>query len=142
LRRFKGLHTPIRSVNHVCQRFGRFLDGRCPATLRSCRRVSDGLLHTILNNRRLVDLLKRSINLKDRRSIAPSYFKDLIDPDDYECLIDPVGVGYKRTVTYTTLGLKVEAEFSVAIAMVVGYLESDAQTIVDAVYEARSRIFS
>ena len=79
------------------------------------------------------------IDLKDRHSIARSYFRSLIDPDGYECLVDPVDVFcWEPTASGTILGFKLEVGMSAVVGMVVGYQGSDAQRVIDVVYEACS----
>lgn len=113
--------------------------------MRTCYKLSSGLLSVILSNQRVAGLIKHiSIDLNDRHSISPAYFQSLIDPDDYKCLTDPVGIlRYQKDVTLLKLfGYKLEAGISGVIGAVVGYQGSDAQTVIDVVHEACPYIIS
>ena len=112
--------------------------------VRACRRVSGGLLDTVLNNQRVVGLFsKRLIDLKGRRSIARPYFQSLIDSSDYKCLIDPVDIAAcEKLVSVTFFGYEFKAGFSVVAGVAVGYRGSDAQNIIDEIYEACSHTIS
>lgn len=107
-----------------------------------CRRLSGGLLGVVLNNKHVAGLVnKRLIDLKDRRSIARPYFQSLIDSGDYKCLTDPIDIACERILSVTFFGYELRAGFSVGAGIVVGYRGSDAQKVIDVVYEACSRTF-
>ena len=110
----------------------------------ACCRLSSGLISIVSNNKRVVGFLSKPlIDLKGQRSIPRSYFESLIDSDDYEYLTDPIDVAAcKKMAGVTFFGYRLRARFLAVAGAIVGYQGSDAQKIVDVVYEARSHAFS
>lgn len=110
---------------------------------RACRLVSDGVLSVIPADNRLVGSLKKRATdfLNDRRSIAPATFKGLID--NYECLIDPLVISHgERTIAIPLIWYELRIGYSYVLGAVLGYQGTNAQRVVDMVYEARSLTFS
>ena len=91
-----------------------------------------------MNNQHIAELLSNgSVDFKCRRSIAPAYFRSLIDSDDYKYLTDPIDVAaYEVIASVGVLGYKLRVVHSVVASMAVGYQGGDAQKIIDVVYEA------
>jgi len=111
----------------------------------ACRRVSSGLLCIVLNQHVIGFFSKRLpvINFKDQGSTSRFYFQSLIGSNDYKYLVDPVDVAAcKRVVGVALFGYELRAGFSVVASVAVGYQKSDAQKVIDIVYEACSRTFS
>jgi hypothetical protein len=97
-----------------------------------------------MNNQRVAGFLKKPlIDLKGRRSIARSYFQSLIDSDNYEYLGDPIDVAaYEGGINLPLMfGYRFRAGVSVVASVVVGYQGSDAQKVIDVVYEVCSHTF-
>lgn len=137
----KGVDTYVHLANDVYQRF---MNSQS-LPVWACRRLSSGVIGVVLNQHVVGFFSKRLpvIDLKDRRSIPRSYFQSLISSDDYEYLDDPVDIaGCERAVRVALFGYELRAGFSVVAGVAVGYQGSDAQKVIDVVYEAFSRGFS
>ena len=81
--------------------------------------------------------------IEDRRSIPRSYFESLIGSDDYQYLTDPVDLlACEKYVDLALFGFQLKAGLSVVTGVVVGYQGSNAQEVIDVVYEACSQAFS
>ncbi|KAF9646797.1 kinase-like protein [Thelephora ganbajun] len=130
--RFKGLNAYIRTINHTCQCSTRFVDSQS-LPIWACRRLSTGALDIVLTNKRVVEFFdKHRIDLKERRSIARSYFQSLINPDDYECLTDPIDIKFcDKDLSLKLFGYKIKTGLSVVAGITIGYQGSDAQSIID-----------
>ena len=119
----------------------RFL-GNWGPPLQSYYQFSSDYLNALPTNQRLAELLNRCLNdIIAQRSIGSPYLQNLIGPDDYNCLTDPVDLGCQKIITRTFFGYKVEAGFSAVVGVAVGYQGSDTQAVVDVVYEARPPTF-
>jgi hypothetical protein len=109
--------------------------------IRIFRQVSGGIINAVPRKGRLVGSLRNRVTdfLNDRHSIAPAYFKELID--NYECLIDPLDIlRGEATLTIPLIFYEVKIGCSYVAGAAVGYQETEAQEVVDIVYEARSLV--
>lgn len=98
-----------------------------------------------MNNQYVVGFLSNrlSIDLKDRRSTPLSYFQVLIDSDNYHYLTDPIDIkACEKLMEVSFYGYGFKAGFSAVASAVVGYQGSDAQKIIDVIYEVCSHTFS
>ena len=103
--------------------------------IRACRRLSGGIIGIVLGNRHVVGFF----DPEGRHSISRSYFQSMTNSDEYECLTDPVDlVACEKYVDWALFGFEFKAGLSVVAGTVVGYRGSNAQEVIDMLYEARS----
>lgn len=135
----KGLDAYVTPANRAYRRFTE--SKRLP--IRIFRWVSGGILGVVPGNRRLVGFLRSRAAgfLNDRHSIAPAYFKALID--NYECLTDPLDIFRgEATLAIPLIRYELRIGCSYVFGAVFGYQGTSAQKVIDIVYEASSLALS
>ena len=135
-RQIKGSNICMRIINRASQLLAPIIDSQnWPVIAR--RRLPGETINIALGQKYAV---KRSrVDLEDRRPTPRAYFQPAIDSDKHEDLINPVD--REKNVDRGFFGFEFKARMLAMASLVVDCPVSNAQEVIDTVYEARSHAF-